>query len=410
MRFMSPSVYGARQTNARLGKFRLAFAAAALFIIGCGTQAPDPPRGSGSAGSGGAGGRGIGPGAGGSSGAPGGGGTAGGSGPGAGGQTAGPPDGGAGGAAGGGTPDAGGDTPQVAEVSKTCIDGMYSEVLPTTDRSIADLISGYTVAGFQSFVSSVLERRYPPGKNIIDGALMIPDQCLDFFIGSKDTAANVLDGLPTAVHECGHALDGARSQASGGSSYVFTATLTITAPGGGDQGMNPTFARSRIRGDGYAARRPPCPTMGPNGCDTYADTYLTGNPDDSMFDSGDQGFNMLLEEMVQYTNSLAGAYALKDQHQSGNSSDKDGILTLMWWVERYLAMARKTYPADYDFLSKDANWQKAILTAWGRAWLYLQATESIAELGIDDAQIFPLVRDPALLGEIDLIRKAAGCP
>jgi hypothetical protein len=312
------------------------------------------------------------------------------------------------GGAGGGV-DAGGVTSMAPEVSRTCIDGMYRETLPTTDRSLSDLVSSYSAAGFQSFAATVLERRYPLGKYILDHAASeAGSDCLDFFVSSRGTAGDVLGELSTAVHECGHALDGARG--AGNSSYfLFTETLSFSCSGGGFEGPHPTFSRSRIRRDAFAAARPPCPAMGPNGCDSYADTYLDGNPDDAKFDSGDQGFNMLLEEAVQYTNSLATDYALADQNQ-GNISAKDGILTMLWYVERYLAMARKDHPADYDFLAHDATWQKAILTLWGRAWLYLDNAQGIRSLGIDTDQLLPLVRTPALLDEIDRIRKAAGCP
>src|SRR5262249_13037648 len=145
-------------------------------------------------------------------------------------------------------------------------------------------------------------------------------------------------------------------------------------------------------------------------CDMYADIYLNGSPTDGTFDSGDQGFNMLLEEAVQYVNSLASAWAFADQYPPGQrTSDRDGILTFLWYLERYLHMARLSYPAAYAHISGDSCWQQAILTEWGRAWLYMNATKTISSLSIDGSLIEPLVTKPELLDEIDRIRTKAGC-
>ena len=92
------------------------------------------------------------------------------------------------------------------------------------------------------------------------------------------------------------------------------------------------------RDDRYADLRPPC---GGEDCDTYANIYLNGDPDDQNFDSGDQGFNMLMEEAFQYVNSLATNYALNERYQ-GSISGRDGILTTLWWVQRYLAKREPT--------------------------------------------------------------------
>ena len=119
---------------------------------------------------------------------------------------------------------------------------------------------------------------------------------------------------------------------------------------------------------------------------------------------------LLLEEDVQYINSLATSWAYADQLGAGTStSARDGILTFLWYVERYLHMARLTYPAAYTRLSTDPCWQNAILTVWGRAWLYLQHTEGMRALGIADGALMPLVTNPELLDEINRIRTAAGC-
>ena len=130
------------------------------------------------------------------------------------------------------------------------------------------------------------------------------------------------------------------------------------------------------------------------------------------FQGGDQGFNLLFEELVQYVNSLATSYAFTDElNTGGRSSQKDGLLTFLWYLERYLYMARNDYPSAYaHILSGDGGcWRDLILQVWGRASLYLGITEDMPHLGIDDAALLSLVETPELLAEIQRVRDAAGC-
>src|SRR5690606_17662807 len=115
--------------------------------------------------------------------------------------------------------------------------------------------------------------------------------------------------------------------------------------------------------------------------------YLDGNATDGTFESGDQGYNLLLEEAAQYVNSLATALAFEDQYERQRVSERDGILTFLWYIERYLAMARAEYPEAYALLSEDPCWRQATLTVWDRGWFYLAATAGNESLGLDDAAI-----------------------
>ncbi|MBW2460407.1 MAG: hypothetical protein JRH11_02090, partial [Deltaproteobacteria bacterium] len=124
----------------------------------------------------------------------------------------------------------------------------------------------------------------------------------------------------------------------------------------------------------------------------------------------DQGFNSVLEEALQYVNSLATEYAFADQMTPGQrTTAKDGILTFLWYIERYLRMARLDFPAAHSFILGDACWREMILTIWGRAWLFLEITRDTASLGINDAALFALVEDPMLVEEIQRVRDAHGC-
>ena len=206
------------------------------------------------------------------------------------------------------------------------------------------------------------------------------------------------------MHECGHFFD--LGDASGSkSAYNLRPDLKFSCDQGDTTTRNgTTFARSRIKNDAFYAKRPACGGQPKLGCDSYADIYLDGNPDDAKFDSGDQGYNSVLEEATQYVNSLASALAFKEVFTGGKSSERDGILTFLWYVERYLKMAHDTYPQAYATLSQDACWRQATLSVWDRGWFYLGATKTIDPLGLDDKTIEPLVKDAALTAEIDALR------
>ena len=185
----------------------------------------------------------------------------------------------------------------------------------------------------------------------------------------RGTAAKVLSHIGVMVHECGHVYDGGLGTFSA-TGYQITEALRFTCNGASYTGASATFARK----------------------------------------SGDQGFNLVLEEAVQYVNSLATARAFEDEQPQGRQvSERDGILTYLWYVERYLHMARIEYPAQYTYLMADKKWRDAILTMWDRAWISLDATKRRNSLGIADAKPDPLVHDSVLLDEIQREHVASGC-
>lgn len=320
----------------------------------------------------------------------------------------------------GATPADGGTPGRDAQVMPTsplvdpdCTDGMYSEALPDSSADIGDLVAAYDASMVDEFVLAVLTRRYGVGHSLVSGGLAARD-CVRMFLSDTSTAQAVVEGLTTVVHECGHILDNSRSSGNR-NAYVITDTLTLTcAQGDSTDRGGLTFARSRIQGDEYASLRPACGGTFRPGCDFYADIYLDGDPDDGRFDSGDQGFNMLFDEIVQYVNSLATGLAFSGELGAGGRSvsERDGILNFLWYLERYLRMARTDFPTAYaHLLNGDGGcWRNAILTLWGRAWLYLEATSSMSQLGIDDDALMTLVTDADLLAEIQRLRDAAGCP
>lgn len=294
-------------------------------------------------------------------------------------------------------------------VDPACVDGMYRETLPNPSAPIDDIAFSGDVP---SFVDAVLTRRYPFGLALVQGGRTNTSfgDCSVIFAGSPSSAANVYESLSTITHECGHLWDG---QLSSGSTNVYevNADLTLTAMRGDTTSRGgETFARSLIRADSYQTSRPPCGGGG-SGCDSYADVYLDGDSTNGTFEGGDQGFNMLFDEVVQYVNSLATEYAFADRRSPGfATSARDGILTLLWYMERYLHMARLDFPPAYTRIAMDPVWRDSILTLWGRAWLYLGITADDPSLGIDDAALEGLVMDATLLDEIERLRTLAGCP
>ena len=117
---------------------------------------------------------------------------------------------------------------------------------------------------------------------------------------------------------------------------------------------------------------------------------------------------MLFEELVQYVGSLATTYAIHGELPYA-THERDGSLTFLWYLTRYLRLARTQYPDTYDLLAHDECWRTAILTVWGRAWLYLDTTSALPDLGEFDDAIEPLTLDPTLVEEIERLREAAGC-
>lgn len=288
-------------------------------------------------------------------------------------------------------------------VDPRCTDGQYDEALPDDGADISGLVAGYQASGYLDFVDDVLGARYPIGQHLVREGVRLGTgfgNCIDLFTNDTSSAAAIFRSLSTVVHECGHIAD---MSASGFSTSVFMIRddLELECPNA-SAGSGKTFARSLLNGDGFASLLPD---------DFYRDTYLDGDPTNGTFEGGDQGYDSVLEEATQYVNSLATDWAFSDQRSRFTSiTARDGILTFLWYLERYLRMARLEYPNAYQVIAGNACWRDATLTVWGRAWLFLDLTQGDPSLGIDDDRIEPLVKDPELVSEIARLRTASGCP
>jgi hypothetical protein len=190
------------------------------------------------------------------------------------------------------------------------------------------------------------------------------------------------------------------------SAFVVRPDLTFTCRSGDTTSRGgKTFARSLLKSDGFYAQRKACGGAAKQGCDFYADVYLDGSASNASFEGGDQGFNSVLEEANQYVNSLATALAFVDQYKNARVSERDGILTFLWYIERYLKLAREDYPAAYALISGDECWRQATLSVWDRAWFYLEAAKGEDNLQLDADALTDLVKDSSLTSEIDALRK-----
>ena len=286
-------------------------------------------------------------------------------------------------------------------IDVNCIDGQHSETLPAPEVNLDDVIDTYNPDEAFSFIIAVLDRRYPIGTMLIERGVMADfGHCVDLFLRDRASPQSIFQQLTTIVHECGHFAD-IDAGMFRSDVYLITSEINFSCIAGDAVGRQNgrTFARSLINEDEYALDA----CFGGASCDFYRDVYLNGDPNNETFEGGDQGYNSLLEETTQYINSLAVGYSLHDKYTRGSVSERDGILTFLWYVTRYLKMARESYPEAYTFIVNDTCWRELTLTLWGRAWLYLELTEGLPMLGINDAVIESRLT-PELVSEIERLR------
>jgi hypothetical protein len=253
----------------------------------------------------------------------------------------------------------------------------YTEALCDDTASLADLAAAYTntPAGLRAAVRSIAERRYPIGVAFVD---VQSDMQLQTWFRMRGTFADVLNNFEVAVHEGGHIWDLTMIRADW--PYRLRDDLVIRPR------RLTNFNRSEIL------------TLHANpDADSYDEVYLRGQ-------SGAQGFNTLLDEYVQYTHSLASRFCTRDSLGAGRRiSARDGILTLMYYVELYLKIARTQHPDDYAEIVGDPGHLELIRTVWQRAEFWLERSAPHASLGIRDAQIRAWTYAPENLMEITML-------
>ena len=267
-----------------------------------------------------------------------------------------------------------------------CSETPYSETLPPTANDVSAIVADFDNLNLKAYLLRLLDQRYPLGATLIrDGRgcfdAVRPTLSPTFF----DSPSSAAFTATIFVHECGHFVNGAASTADR-AAFLITEDAVMACD------RFPTPARGAILNDNYAPLRPPCPANGSHGCDPYT-IYLDG-----------QGFADLMEELVQFINSLAVAYALDDV-VTGESAERDGLLTQLWYLTRYLKLLAAEDVDTYERIVGDDCWRELIQTAWQRAQLFLDATLSIDDVGLEDEVLADLVNDSELLAEIE----ALGC-
>jgi hypothetical protein len=268
-----------------------------------------------------------------------------------------------------------GSTPPGNDASADSPSTAYTEPVCDDMASLSDLASAYanTPMGLRTAVRGIAERRYPIGVAMID---VQTDQQLSSWFRQRTTFMDVLNSFEVAVHEGGHIWD--LTMIRGEWPYRLRDDLVIRIP------RLTNFNRSEIL------------TIHANPAqDSYDEVYLVGQ-------SGAQGFNTLLDEYVQYTHSLASRYCTRDGLRAGTRiSSRDGILTMMYYVELYLKIARTQHPADYAAIINEPGHINLIRTVWRRAEFWLDRTASIPALGLNDQRIRAWTYDPENLMEIE---------
>ncbi|MFO0546905.1 MAG: hypothetical protein U0271_00890 [Polyangiaceae bacterium] len=259
----------------------------------------------------------------------------------------------------------------------------YTEAIPPgcgePPSDLSDLAAQHSDKSLRKTAKALTERRYPDGLAFLE---VQDDRALGTWFMGTETVADVASGLPTALHEGCH-MWGFKHFDLGRVTYRLTADRVLTTK------RLKNFDRSAIltRHVDQAS-------------DTYTKVYLVGK-------SGAQGFNLLLDEYNAYAHSLVAQYCVRDLLSPGTRvSARDGILTMMYYVETYLQIAREEHPKDYEAILADPGHRRMILAVWARAELWLRRSTGIGALGISDASIADWVYAPERIAEIARVRDA----
>ena len=260
-------------------------------------------------------------------------------------------------------------------------DVTYTETDCDVLADVSALASAHVAGKTRPTVVGLSRARYPIGSPFI--AAQDDAQLRAWFVGAPDSFEGVASRFEAAVHEGSHVWV-AKHSTGRVVRYPVREDLTVEVR------RLRNFDRSEILAAHLDPER-----------DTYAKVYLEGV-------SGAQGFNTLLDEYNAYTHSLASRYCTRDLvPPSTRTSARDGILTMMYYVETYLALARTKHPKDYAAILADAGHRRLILTVWARAELWLRRSASSRALGIRDEEIARWVYEPSRLEEVARVRDAS---
>ncbi len=254
----------------------------------------------------------------------------------------------------------------------------YSEAL-TDLASIDDLRDGYDADRWYETMLAVLERRYATGHFIVTALDDSKTNAAIWTGGQRDSFDGLLRALQVAVHEMDHQLgfqEGALPTFFREYYYAIRADDTRLVPN------IDTFPRSEI-----------APYITGDLDNQYKDTYLTGQ-------SGDQNFFTLLDEFNAYTHSMFTGYGIHDQLR-GSTSYRDGLVTMMLYVEFFLRHARENHPDDYAALRAETDVRDLVDLLWQRADFILDVTAEIPALSLRPEAVEAKMREPEMRAEVD---------
>jgi hypothetical protein len=250
---------------------------------------------------------------------------------------------------------------------------------PLTDfPPIDDLRDGYDANRWYETMLTLLERRYATGHHIVTELDDSRAKADIWTRSQRDSFDGLLRSLQLAVHEMDHQLgfqEGVLATRFERYAYVIRDDETRLVPN------VDTFPRSEIAQ--YIT--------GPLD-NQYKQVYLTGS-------SGNQNFNTLLDEFNAYTHSLFTGYGIHDQLR-GRTSYRDGLVTMMLYVEFFLRHARENHPDDYAALTAELEMRQLVDLLWRRADFILLVTEDISELRLDPDAVETKMREPEMLDEV----------
>ena len=294
----------------------------------------------------------------------------------------------------------------VQQSGNFCQDKSYTENTVFPDADISSFVDAYTPENAIQFRSNVLMARYPMGEYIMQTSHnngVCDEYWNEESLTGTDDVATELKNLYVVVHECGHGLDGWLSVEKGPyyNGHFIHPDVTLYTKGGYIEGdPNPSFPNYLLQGDEYGTGDwQACPNDVYDGCDTFADVDMKN---DFM---GNQGFETITEELTQFINSLALSYAFHEFY-NGKTSNRNGLLNFMMYLERYLLMARTEHADFYNYISQDEDWKKLIGTLWDRSWYYYELTRNIDALSIqpEETMAYNIVTSEKLINEICKIR------
>ena len=263
----------------------------------------------------------------------------------------------------------------------TCDDGKYCEQLPDLTVDIGPLVSDLKKATELSEMTrlglELLDASWSFGGAYLHAA---GKECHERW---ANDSWGPLVGLAFALHECGHGQDFDSSYA-----YEPSAGYSLPVP------KEDYFGRGEITADAFHSQIPDAAAN---------DTYFVGS-------ISEQGIQTTFSEWSQYNHDLGLMYTLQ-KYEPSFGHEVELALNFAWAAPRYLLWARDKHKKDYDSMMADPEVRTVILTLWGQTLLYYDALARDTDWspGAKHTQFIEALRDPAIVGMMNDLRKAQGC-